>query len=374
MAQKDYYAILGVSKTASDDEIKSAYRKMAKKYHPDLHPNDNETAEKFKECNEAYSVLGDAQKRQRYDRGEYDMGMNGAGGFNPFGGGGFTATGFDDIFDMFSEFMGGGRTRTSRSTHAQGSDISYRLNLTFKEAALGCKKQINYTRVERCSSCHGTGAKSESHLKTCDKCGGSGRVQVITNTILGRSISMGVCDKCGGTGKIVTEKCRTCNGKGVVNVNKVMNVTIPAGVENGAVLQIAGEGNSPQGSGRNGSLLLVIAVENSKLFKRENLSLFCDVPITFAKAVNGGEIEIPSLQGVFIHKIAPGTPNGETFRFRGKGISTSRGVGDLYATVHVEVPKTSSREQLKKLEEIEKGYSLKDYPQRKAFMDELSKL
>ncbi|MBQ2724068.1 MAG: DnaJ domain-containing protein, partial [Clostridia bacterium] len=246
MAQKDYYAILGVSKTASDDEIESAYRKMAKKYHPDLHPNDNEAAEKFKECNEAYSVLGDAQKRQRYDRGEYDMGMNGAGGFNPFGGGGFTATGFDDIFDMFSEFMGGGRTRTSRSTHAQGSDISYRLNLTFKEAALGCKKQINYTRVERCSSCHGTGAKSESHLKTCDKCGGSGRVQVITNTILGRSISMGVCDKCGGTGKIVTEKCRTCNGKGVVNVNKVMNVTIPAGVENGAVLQIAGEGNSPQ--------------------------------------------------------------------------------------------------------------------------------
>ena len=187
----DYYELLGVDRSADTAEIKKAYRKLAIKYHPDRNPDNPEAAEKFKECNEAYSVLGDAQKRQRYDRGEYDMGMNGAGGFNPFGGGGFTATGFDDIFDMFSEFMGGGRTRTSRSTHAQGSDISYRLNLTFKEAALGCKKQINYTRVERCSSCHGTGAKSESHLKTCDKCGGSGRVQVITNTILGRSISMG---------------------------------------------------------------------------------------------------------------------------------------------------------------------------------------
>ncbi|MBO5773025.1 MAG: molecular chaperone DnaJ, partial [Clostridia bacterium] len=355
MAQKDYYAILGVSKTATDDEIKSAYRKMAKKYHPDLHPNDNEAAEKFKECNEAYSVLGDAQKRKSYDRGEYDMGMGGAGGFNPFGGGGFSATGFDDIFDMFSDFMGGGRTsRGARSAHAQGSDISYRLHLTFAEAALGCKKQINFTRVERCSTCHGTGAKSEQHQKTCDKCNGTGRVQVVTNTIFGRSVSVGVCDKCGGSGKIVTEKCRTCNGKGVVNVNKVMNVTIPAGVENGAVLQIAGEGNSPAGSGRNGSLLLVISVENSKLFKRENLSLFCDVPITFAKAVNGGEIEIPSLQGIFIHKIAPGTANGETFRFRGKGISTTRGSGDLYATVHIEVPKSASRDQLKKLEEFER--------------------
>lgn len=371
MAQKDYYSILGVSKTATESEIKSAYRTLAKKYHPDLHPDDKVAAEKFKECNEAYSVLGDKEKRTKYDNGELDM-QSGGGYGNPFSGAGFTATGFDDIFDMFSDMMGGGRRKSAQGS--VGSDISYRLSLTFMEAALGCKKQITFTRVEKCSACHGSGAKSSDSLRTCDKCHGSGRVQYVQNTIFGRQVSVGVCDKCGGKGQIVTDKCRSCGGKGVQNANKVMNISIPTGVENGSVLQIAGEGNAAAGAGRNGSLLVVLSVMPSKIFRRENLSIFTEIPIPYSTAVNGGQIEIPSLQGVFIHKLAPNTQNGETFRFRGKGIATSRGDGDLYATVVVEVPKTVTKTQSKQLEDYEKGFTLKDYPKRKEYLDELSKL
>lgn len=229
MAVKDYYKILGVEKNASQEEIKSAYRKLAKQYHPDLHPGDNAAAEKFKEVNEAYSVLGDAEKRKKYDRGEMDM----EGGFNPFGGGGFTATGFDDIFDMFSDAFGfgGGRRRSSGAATAAGSDITYNVELTFMESVLGCKKPINFTRVEKCPVCGGSGAKDDAHLKTCDKCGGSGQVRYSRSTLFGQQITMGVCDKCGGSGKIVTENCTSCGGKGIVNKNKVINVSIPAGVE-----------------------------------------------------------------------------------------------------------------------------------------------
>lgn len=375
MPVKDYYKILGVDKSATQDEIKSAYRKLAKQYHPDLHPGDNEAAEKFKEVNEAYSIVGDPEKRGQYDRGEMDM--NGGAGFNPFGGGGFTATGFDDIFDMFSDAFGfGGSSRRRRGTRdSVGGDITYTVELTFMESVLGCTKPINFTRVEKCSTCNGTGAKDDSHMKTCDKCGGSGQVRRVQNTIFGQQISVGACDKCGGTGRIVTESCRSCNGKGVVNKNKVINVTIPAGVEHGSVLQLAGEGNAPRGGGRNGNLLLAISVKPSNVFKRENLNLYVTVPVSFSVAVCGGQIEIPAPDGVFIHNLPEGTANGEVLRFRGKGIRTARGMnGDLYATVSVEVPKSVSRSQKKSIEEFERDCNLKNYPKRKAYLDEISKL
>lgn len=374
MAQKDYYSILGVSKTASADEIKSAYRKLAKQYHPDLHPNDAAAAEKFKEINEAYSVVGDPDKRGKYDRGEMDQNY----GFNPYGGsGGFSASGFDDIFDMFSDAFGfGGSRRRSSANASVGSDITYNVELTFMESILGCKKPVNFTRVERCSSCGGTGAKDDSSLKTCDKCGGSGQIRQVRNTMFGQQISVGACDKCGGTGKIVTDTCKTCGGKGTIRKNKVINVSIPAGVENGTVLQLAGEGNAPRGKGgRAGNLLLVISVKPSKVFRRENYDLYVNVPVSFATATLGGEIEIPAPDGVFIHKLAEGTANGETLRFRGKGIRTARGItGDLFATIQVEVPKNISRSQRRAIDDFEKDCSLKNYPKRKDYLDEIAKL
>ncbi len=377
MPQKDYYKILGVDKNASQDQIKSAYRKMAKQYHPDLHPGDNAAAEKFKEVNEAYSVVGDPDKRGKYDRGEMDM--DGAGGFNPFGGGGgFSASGFDDIFDMFSGAFGfgGGQTRRRSAASSVGSDITYTVELTFMESILGCKKPITFTRVERCPSCGGSGAKDDSSLKTCDKCGGSGQVRQVHNTIFGQQITVGPCDKCGGSGKIVTDTCKSCGGKGVVKKNKVINVSIPAGVEHGAVLQLAGEGNAPKGKGgRCGNLLLVMSVKPSKLFKRDNYDLRVTVPVSFLTAACGGEIEIPSPDGVFIHKLAEGTANGETLRFRGRGIRTARGItGDLYATVSVEVPKGITRSQRRALEDFERDCSIKNYSKKKEYLDELSKL
>ena len=373
MAKKDYYEILGVSSSATQDEIKSAYRKLAKQYHPDLHPGDEAAAEKFKQVNEAYSVVGDPDKRQRYDRGEMDM--DGQGGFNPFSGGGFTATGFDDIFDMFGSAFGFGGGSRRRSQTSAGSDIQYSIELTFMESILGCKKQISFTRVEKCPTCGGSGAKDENSLRTCDKCGGTGQVRRVQNTIFGQQISVGACDKCGGRGKIVTETCKACGGRGTINKNRVLNVTIPAGVENGAVLQLSGEGNASRGGGRNGNLLLVISVKPSKIFERENLDLFVTVPVTFKTAVCGGEIEVPSPEGMFTTKIAEGTPNGDVLRFRGKGVRSARGLtGDLYVTIEVEVPKGLTRAQRRALDEFERDSSLKNYSKRKAFLDEVSKL
>lgn len=375
MPNKDYYKTLGLTKTASQDEIKSAYRKLAKQYHPDLHPGDNAAAEKFKEINEAYSVVGDPDKRQRYDRGEMDLDGQ---GFNPFGGGsGFTASGFDDIFDMFSDAFGFGGTSSRRRTgNASGSDISYNLELTFMESVLGCKKPINFSRVEKCPTCHGTGAKDDSHMKTCDKCNGTGQVRYSRSTLFGQQITVGACDKCGGSGKIVTDTCKACAGKGVVNKNKIINVSIPAGVENGSVLQLAGEGNAMKGKGgRSGNLLLVISVKPSKIFTRENLDLKVTVPVSFASAVCGGEVEIPSPDGVFIYKMPEGTANGEVIRFRGKGIKTARGAtGDLYAKISVEVPKNVSSSQKQRLKDFERDCSVKNYSKRKEFLDEVSKL
>ncbi len=371
MPKKDYYAVLGVSSNASQEEIKSAYRKLAKQYHPDLHPGDNAAAEKFKEINDAYSIVGDPDKRAKYDRGEMDM--DGAGGFNPFGGG-FSATGFDDIFDMFSGAFGfgGGRRRTQNTS---GSDISYDLELTFMESILGCKKTVTFNRVEKCATCNGSGAKDANSLKTCDKCGGTGQVRRVQNTIFGQQISVGACDKCGGRGKIVTDNCKACGGKGVINRRVEKTITIPSGVENGSILQVSGEGNASRSGGRSGNLLLVVSVLPSKIFQRENLDLFVTVPVSFKTAVCGGEIEVPAPDGLFTARLPEGTPNGEILRFRGKGVRSGRGIaGDLHVKIEVEVPKNLTRSQRKAIEEFERDCSLKNYSKRQGFLDEVSKL
>ncbi len=380
MAAKDYYKVLGVDKSASQDEIKSAYRKLAKQYHPDLHPGDEAAAEKFKEINEAYSVVGDADKRAKYDRGEMDDQFGGGSGFNPFGGqGGFSASGFDDLFNMFTGGFGfGGGSRGGRKAQQAGSDVTVNVELTFMEAVLGCKKSIKFSRVEKCKTCGGTGAKDDSCVKTCDKCNGSGQVRQTYTTVFGQQTVIGQCDKCNGTGTIVTDTCKTCGGKGVSSVSRTIDVTIPAGVEDGTVLQLSGEGNAARGKNSvNGNLLLVVSVKPSKLFKRDGMDLFVTVPVTFQTAACGGEIEIPSPDGVFIHKLGEGTVNGDTLRFRGKGVKGRRGTlsaGDLYATIEVEVPKTLTKAQKKALEDFERDATARSYPKRKAYLDEVATL
>lgn len=380
MAVKDYYKVLGVDKSASQDEIKSAYRKLAKQYHPDLHPGDEAAAEKFKEINEAYSVVGDADKRAKYDRGEMDDQFGGGSGFNPFGGqGGFSASGFDDLFNMFTGGFGfGGGSRGGRKAQQAGSDVTVNVELTFMEAVLGCKKSIKFSRVEKCKTCGGTGAKDDSCVKTCDKCNGSGQVRQTYTTVFGQQTVIGQCDKCNGTGTIVTDTCKTCGGKGVSSVSRTIDVTIPAGVEDGTVLQLSGEGNATRGKNSvNGNLLLVVSVKPSKLFKRDGMDLFVTVPVTFQTAACGGEIEIPSPDGVFIHKLGEGTVNGDTLRFRGKGVKGRRGTlsaGDLYATIEVEVPKTLTKAQKKALEDFERDATARSYPKRKAYLDEVATL
>lgn len=380
MAVKDYYKVLGVDKSASQDEIKSAYRKLAKQYHPDLHPGDEAAAEKFKEINEAYSVVGDADKRAKYDRGEMDDQFGGGSGFNPFGGqGGFSASGFDDLFNMFTGGFGfGGGSRGGRKAQQAGSDVTVNVELTFMEAVLGCKKSIKFSRVEKCKTCGGTGAKDDSCVKTCDKCNGSGQVRQTYTTVFGQQTVIGQCDKCNGTGTIVTDTCKTCGGKGVSSVSRTIDVTIPAGVEDGTVLQLSGEGNAARGKNSvNGNLLLVVSVKPSKLFKRDGMDLFVTVPVTFQTAACGGEIEIPSPDGVFIHKLGEGTVNGDTLRFRGKGVKGRRGTlsaGDLYAMIEVEVPKTLTKAQKKALEDFERDATARSYPKRKAYLDEVATL
>ena len=264
MAKKDYYAILGVSKTASQDEIKSAYRKMAKQYHPDLHPDDKQCAEKFKECNEAYEILGDPERRRKYDSGEMDFENFNFGG----PGRGFSTAGFEDIFDIFSSFMGGG-SRSSAGAQRQtprGSDVTCSVNVSFFESALGASKEIKLNRLERCPDCNGTGAKDSSSVKECDECHGTGRVQYVRDSFFGRQVTVGTCRKCGGAGKIVTERCKKCNGAGVVSKKKILTIHIPAGTENGAIMSINGYGNaSAAAGGVNGNLLVIINVEQSKL-------------------------------------------------------------------------------------------------------------
>ncbi|MDD3831601.1 MAG: molecular chaperone DnaJ [Clostridia bacterium] len=373
MANKDYYKILGVDKSASEAEIKTAFRRLAKQYHPDLNPNNKEAAEKFKECNEAYSVLSDAEKRGRYDRGELDMSNMGAGGFS---GAGFSGQGFEDIFDIFSSFMGGSSRRTgARSTASIGHDVRQSATLTFMEMALGCKKTIAFSRYERCPACNGTGAKDASSVHTCDKCHGSGRLSRQQQTIFGVQMTQTVCDKCDGTGTIITATCPTCGGKGLYLAKKSINITIPAGVDDGTTLQFSGEGHSSRSvNGRNGNLLLEIRVERSKVFSRDGLDVICELPISVTTAALGGEIEVPTLSGIQLQRIPEGTANGEVFSFRGKGIRTARGVGTLYVRVVIESPKGLSRAQREMLSTFDRQSTMRNYPRRSAMLDEISKL
>lgn len=371
MADKNYYDVLGVSKTATQDEIKAAYRKLAKQYHPDFHPNDAAAAEKFKEVNEANAVLSDENKRKQYDYELEHPGMGGfGGGGNPFSGGfsgGFS--GFGDIFDMFT---GGGFSGGGRQTVSRGADVKLTIELSFLDAIKGCSKTVTYMRNEPCPSCSGTGAKGGTSMEKCARCGGSGRVKFQQDTIFGRTIQVGSCPECGGTGKKIKEKCPDCKGKGYQRKETTVTVNLPAGVDSDSSLRKRGYGHAAEGGGESGDLLIFFRIEPHRMLKRDDRDLYVTVPISYKTAVMGGKIQVPSVDDTFDFTVPAGTASGTRFCLRGKGVKTVNGTGNLYVTVEIDIPKKLSREQSKKLTDYEDSVPLKSCENMQKFSGNLS--
>lgn len=346
MANKDYYATLGLEKGANEDEIKRAFRKMAMKYHPDKHKGDKEAEEKFKDINEAYQVLSDPEKKARYDQfGTADF--NGAEGFGGFGGGGFGGGGFDfgDIFESF--FGGGGGGGRRRNGPERGSDLEVNLNLTFEEAIFGCEKEVKIIRNENCEECHGSGAKSGTKPETCDKCGGSGTIRVQRNTPLGSFVTQAACDKCGGRGNIIKEPCHKCHGNGKERRQRSININVPAGVDNGNVIPLRGQGNHGKNGGPAGDVYINIRVSPSKIFRREGSDIYIDHHVSFAKAALGAEVKVPTIDGDVSYTIHQGTQSGTVFRLKDKGVQrvNSKIRGDQYVKIIVDIPKNLNEKQ-----------------------------
>ncbi|WP_336771699.1 molecular chaperone DnaJ [Paenibacillus sp. MMO-58] len=340
--KRDYYEVLGVGKSASGDEIKKAYRQLARKYHPDVNKEaDAET--KFKEVKEAYDVLSDDGQRARYDQyGHVDpnQGMGGAGGFS--GNGDFG--GFGDIFDMF---FGGGGGRRDPNAPQRGNDLQYSMTIEFKEAVFGKETEITIPRTESCDTCAGSGAKPGTKPETCTVCHGSGQQEVVQNTPFGRMVNRRACSNCGGSGKVIKEKCGTCHGAGRVKKQRKINVRIPAGVDDGAQIRLSGEGEGGLRGGPAGDLYIVIRVKAHEFFERENDDIYCEVPLTFVQAALGDEIEIPTLTEKVKLKIPAGTQTGTYFRLKGKGVPKLRGYGqgDQHVKVTIVTPTKLSDEQ-----------------------------
>lgn len=385
MAQ-DLYTVLGVSKTASEDEIKKAYRKMAKQYHPDLHPGDKEAEAKFKEINEAYEVLSDPKKKANYDQfGTAEpMGGGGAGysGFSGFSGGfngsGFEFTsGFGGINDIFEEFFNAGSSGgRSSAGPRKGTNISIAAEISFEEAAAGVSKEIEIEKLVQCETCKGTGAKPGTTVKTCKACNGTGSVTTYQNTILGRIQTSRTCQVCGGEGKVIDTPCQTCRGKKFVKKKVKINIQIPAGIGNNQTISLRGQGQPGEKGGPNGDLRVLIKVRPHKLFKRDGNNLYCEIPITFVQATVGAVIEVPTLSGKVKFDLPEGTQSGTKFRLKGKGIKdiNGYGVGDMYITVNVEVPRRLNAEQKEALNKFAEVCGEETYETRKSFFDTMKEI
>ncbi len=357
-SKRDYYEVLGLSKGATQDEIKKAYRTLAKKYHPDMNPGDKEAEAKFKEVNEAYAVLSDEEKRQKYDQfGHAAFDPTSGGGYGGFGGfdGGF------DFSDLFSSFFGGGRSsQNSRTAPQRGDDIATRIQISFEEAAFGCRKEVNFARVESCGDCGGSGAEKGTKPETCSICRGRGYMTVQQQTIFGYTQTQKPCSNCRGTGKIVKTPCPNCNGKGLIRVNKKLEVNIPAGIDSLQNIVLRGQGSAGRNGGPNGDLIIEVRVKSHSFFTREGMDLYCEVPISFTEAALGAEIIIPLL-GDSEEKITipEGTQSGKSFTLRGKGIvdiNNPKRRGNVIVTVNVETPRNLTQEQKDILRSFEKSY------------------
>ena len=373
--KRDYYEVLGVSRGASEDEIKKAYKKMARKYHPDLNPGDKEAEEKYKADTEAYEVLSDSNKRARYDQ-------YGHAGVDPnFGAGGAGFDGgfdFGDLGDIFGSFFGGGfggGRRTNPNAPQRGESISMSVTISFGEAAFGCEKAVTVERMETCDTCHGNGCAPGTSPEVCPDCHGTGTVQVRRQTPMGVFATSAPCSKCGGKGRIIHQPCKDCRGTGFIRRRKTSQASIPAGIDNGQTISIRGQGNAGKNGGPAGDLLITISVRPHELFRREGTSVLCEAPITFAQAVLGAELEIPTIDGKVKYTLPEGTQSGTTFLLKGKGIPSlnGRGRGDQYVTVYIETPRNLNKEQKEALKKFAESVGENNYAERKKFFKKFKK-
>ena len=380
MAEKrDFYEVLGVDKNASDEDIKKAYRKLAKKYHPDLNPGDNEAEVKMNEVNGAYEILSDKEKRAKYDQFGHagvDPSYNaGAGGFGGFSGG---FEDFGDLGDIFGSFFGGGfgggSARSSRrNAPRRGENISVSLSLSFEEAAFGCTKDVTVLRVERCTACGGSGAKSGTQPEVCPTCGGTGQVKTTQRTPFGVFQSSTICSTCHGTGRIIKNPCPTCDGKGFVRKKFTVSVKVPAGINDGQTISVSGQGSAGTNGGPNGDIYVTISIKPHPIFTRTGSDVLVELPITFVQATLGAKLTVPTLDGKVEFDIPEGTQTGAVFRLKNKGIQNlnGRGRGDQYLKVNIEIPKNLTRNQKDILKKFEESVEDTHYAKKKSFGDKI---
>ena len=379
--KRDYYEVLGVNKGATDDEIKKAYRKLARKYHPDLNKDNPEAAEKFKEIGEAYEILSDKDKRARYDQfGFAGVDPNyGAGQGGGFGGGfGFEDVDLGDIFgSFFGGGFGGGGSRTNRANAPrQGESIRRTVMLSFEEAAFGCEKEIEIERVEQCTECGGTGAEKGYTPETCSNCHGTGTVKQTQRTPFGAFSSTGPCPNCRGTGKIIKKPCKKCRGTGQERRSRKLSVKIPAGIDDGQSVALRGQGGAGVNGGPAGDVIVTVSIRPHPLFQRDGYDVWCEVPISYAQACVGDKLIVPTIDGKVEYTMPAGTQPGTVFRMRGKGIQAvnGRGRGDQFVKVTLEVPKNLSDHQKDLLRKLEDSDTAQNHPQRKSFRDKMKDL
>ena len=384
MAEKrDYYEVLGVEKSASEDEIKKAYRKLAKANHPDLHPGDKECEERFKEINEAYEVLSDPDKRAKYDQfghaafdpsagGPGGAGFGGFGGFGDIFGGGFGDI-FGDIFGGGFGGFGGSSRQANPNAPRKGQDIRVRITLSFDEAVHGCKKNITITRQQECTECHGTGCAAGTSPETCPDCGGRGYVIRQQRTPFGVMQTQQPCSRCGGKGKLVKDPCKSCHGSGKTATKKTLEVSIPKGIDDDQSFALRGMGDAGANGGPSGDVIVMVTVRPDPLFQRDGYDVWVTVPITYSQAVLGDNITVPSIDGKVEYTVPEGTQSGTTFRLRGKGIQylNGRGRGDMYVKCEVEIPKKLNKTQRDALKKFEGTLKEENYEKRKGFFKKL---
>lgn len=377
--KRDYYEVLGINKGASESEIKSAFRKMAMKYHPDRNPGDKDAEEHFKEVNEAYAVLSDPEKKSRYDQ----FGFAGVDPNTGFGQGGFSGAGFEDIFgDIFGNMFGGGfggfggQGSRMRNVPRKGADIQKTLTISFEEAFFGTKKKLKINKFVQCDECGGSGMAAGSSKKTCPDCNGTGQIRRQTQTPFGMMQNVTTCPHCNGTGEVIEKPCPKCSGSGKVRKDVTLEVTIPAGVDNDSVINIRGQGAPGENGGPAGDFYVILKVQPHKLFKRYGADLELEIPITFAQAALGDDVTVPTMAEKISYKIPSGTQPGTVFRIKGKGVPVpnSSRVGDLYVKVNLEVPTNLSQSQKNLIQEFEQNSTPEMYEKKKSFMDMVKEL